>query len=138
MKKTIIESLRILLLALIFSFGVSMVYAVWNGPIQTPPGGNVTSAYAPINSPTFTGTVVLPSTTSIGTVSSTEIGYLDGVTSSIQTQIGAAATALSSHEADTTNIHGIADTSLLATTDNVATAKTEAIAAAGTAADTKV
>ena len=38
-------------------------------------------------SPTLTGTVTLPSTTSIGTVSSTEISYVDGVTSSIQTQI---------------------------------------------------
>jgi hypothetical protein len=38
--------------------------------------------------PTFTGTVVLPATTSIGNVSNTELGYLDGVTSSIQTQIG--------------------------------------------------
>ena len=38
-------------------------------------------------SPTFTGTVVLPSTTSIGNVSATEIGYLDNVTSSIQTQL---------------------------------------------------
>lgn len=93
---------------------------------------------APIAAPTFTGTVVLPGTTSIGDVSSTEIGYLNGVTSSVQTQIAAAATALSNHESDTTNIHGIADTSLLATTANVATAKTEAIAAAGTAADTKV
>jgi len=37
--------------------------------------------------PTFTGTVVLPSTTSIGDVSATELGYVDGVTSSIQTQI---------------------------------------------------
>ena len=42
---------------------------------------------ANLASPTFTGTVVLPSTTSIGNVSSTEIGYLDGVTSAIQTQI---------------------------------------------------
>ena len=42
---------------------------------------------APSASPTFTGTVVLPSTTSIGSVSSTEIGYLDGVTSAIQTQL---------------------------------------------------
>jgi|694.fasta_scaffold40969_3 microcystin-dependent protein len=41
---------------------------------------------APSADPTFTGTVVLPSTTSIGTVTSTEIGYLDGVTSAIQTQ----------------------------------------------------
>jgi len=43
--------------------------------------------YATLASPTFTGTVVLPSTTSIGNVSSTEIGYVDGVTSAIQTQI---------------------------------------------------
>lgn len=42
---------------------------------------------APTAGPTFTGTVVLPATTSIGTVSSTEIGYVDGVTSAIQTQI---------------------------------------------------
>ena len=40
---------------------------------------------------TFTGTIVLPSTTSIGDVSNTEISYLDGVTSSIQTQINALA-----------------------------------------------
>ena len=39
--------------------------------------------------PTFTGTVVLPSTTSIGNVSATEIGYVDGVTSAIQTQLDA-------------------------------------------------
>jgi hypothetical protein len=38
--------------------------------------------------PTFTGTVVLPSTTSIGSVTSTEIGYVNGVTSAIQTQFG--------------------------------------------------
>lgn len=48
---------------------------------------SITSALAPKASPTFTGTVVLPSTTSIGTVSSTEIGYIDGVTSSVQTQL---------------------------------------------------
>lgn len=42
---------------------------------------------APLASPTFTGTVSLPSTTSIGNVSSTEIGYLDGVTGALQTQI---------------------------------------------------
>ena len=40
---------------------------------------------------TFTGDVVLPVNTSIGTVLSTEIGYLDGVTSAIQTQIDAKA-----------------------------------------------
>ena len=42
---------------------------------------------ASLASPTFTGTVTLPSATSIGTVSETEIGYLDNVTSSIQTQL---------------------------------------------------
>jgi microcystin-dependent protein len=47
----------------------------------------VTGSIAPLASPTFTGTVVLPSTTSIGNVSSTEIGYLDNVTSAIQTQL---------------------------------------------------
>jgi len=52
--------------------------------------------------------------------------------------IAAAASALSTHELDTTNIHGIANTSLLATTANVATAKSEAIASSGTAADTKI
>lgn len=46
---------------------------------------------ANIESPTFTGTVILPSTTSIGTVSSLEISYIDGVTSSIQTQINSKA-----------------------------------------------
>jgi hypothetical protein len=38
-------------------------------------------------SPTFTGTVSLPSATSIGSITDTEISYLDGVTSSIQTQL---------------------------------------------------
>jgi hypothetical protein len=44
---------------------------------------------APLSGPTFTGTVTLPSTTSIGTVSATEISYLDGVTSAVQTQLDA-------------------------------------------------
>jgi hypothetical protein len=47
------------------------------------------AAKAPLAGPTFTGTVVLPSTTSIGDVSATEIGYLNNVTSSIQTQLDA-------------------------------------------------
>jgi archaellum component FlaC len=45
------------------------------------------STYAPLNDPTFGGTVSLPGTTSIGDISSTELGYLNGVTSSIQTQL---------------------------------------------------
>lgn len=44
---------------------------------------------APLASPTFTGTVTLPSTTSIGGVSATELVYLDGVTSNVQTQLDA-------------------------------------------------
>ena len=44
---------------------------------------------ANLDSPTFSGTVSLPSTTSIGNVSSTELSYIDGVTSSVQTQLSA-------------------------------------------------
>jgi hypothetical protein len=54
---------------------------------------NIGFAPAPLSAPTFTGTVVLPSTTSIGTVSATEIGYVDGVTSAIQTQLDSKLTA---------------------------------------------
>ena len=43
---------------------------------------------------TVSGTTTLSSTTSIGNVSSTEIGYLDGVTSAIQTQFTDAGTNL--------------------------------------------
>lgn len=49
------------------------------------------STYAPLANPTFTGNVSLPSTTSIDGVSGTEIGYLNNVTSSIQTQLDAKA-----------------------------------------------
>jgi hypothetical protein len=72
---------------------------------------------APKAAPTFTGTVTLPATTSIGTVSSTEIGYVDGVTSSIQTQLDAkaASSTVTAHTGATTNVHGIADTAALAT-----------------------
>jgi hypothetical protein len=47
-------------------------------------------------------------------------------------------TALSEHNSDTTSVHGIADTSLLATQSYADDAETDAIAAAGTAADTKI
>lgn len=43
---------------------------------------------------TFSGTVTLPSTTSIGNVTNTEIEYLDGVTSNIQTQINSTNTTV--------------------------------------------
>lgn len=42
---------------------------------------------ASTNSPTFTGSVTLPATTNIGSVSSTEVAYLAGVTSGLQTQL---------------------------------------------------
>lgn len=43
---------------------------------------------APLDSPTFTTLAVLPSNTTIGSVTPTELGYLSGVTSSLQTQLG--------------------------------------------------
>jgi hypothetical protein len=49
---------------------------------------------APIASPTFTGTVVLPSTTSIGNVSATELSYMDGLTSGVQGQLDAKAASI--------------------------------------------
>lgn len=45
------------------------------------------TTYAPISGPTFSGTVSLPETTSIGNVSSTEISYLNDATSNIQSQL---------------------------------------------------
>jgi hypothetical protein len=62
-------------------------FTVLENTSGTNTGDQDLSSLAPKASPTFTGTVVLPSTTSIGDVSSTEIGYLDNVTSSIQTQL---------------------------------------------------
>lgn len=70
---------------------------------------------APLASPTFTGTVVLPTATSIGNASSTEIGYLDGVTSAIQTQLNARLAEPASN--------GIA----VRTADNTATARSIAV-----------
>ena len=48
-----------------------------------------------ISAATLTGTTVLPATTSIGTVSATEIGHLDGVTRAIQTQLNELAAQIS-------------------------------------------
>jgi hypothetical protein len=64
--------------------------------IQTQLDGKLASStasatYAALSGPTFTGTVVLPSTTSIGDISSAELGHVNGVTSAIQTQIDAKA-----------------------------------------------
>ena len=54
------------------------------------------STYAPLTSPTLTGTVVLPYSTSIGTVTQEEINTLDGISTlmSIQDQLDALDTGL--------------------------------------------
>jgi len=68
------------------SGGLSTQYLMADG--STSNGGNQDiNGKANTDSPTFTGTVVLPATTSIGTVSAAEIQYLDNVTSNIQTQL---------------------------------------------------
>ncbi len=76
---------------------------------------------SPLESPTFTGTVILPATTSIGDVSATEIGYLDGVTSNIQTQINSKANSSDITELaqDAVNTAIVAGTGLDKTYDDV-------------------
>jgi hypothetical protein len=99
--------------------------------------------YAHIDEPTFTGDVTLPSTTTIGLVTSTEILSLSGVTSAIQGQIDSKANSsdVSTHVNATTGVHGIADTAELETqtgaqakADN---AQSAAISAAASDATTK-
>ena len=81
---------------------------------------------ANLASPTFTGTVVLPSTTSIGTITNTELSYLDGVTSAIQTQIdGKAAT---SHTHTASNITDLGTTITAAITDQKASSTVYGVA----------
>jgi hypothetical protein len=98
------------------------------------------STYAPLNDPTFGGTVSLPSTTSVGDVSATEIGYLDGVTSSIQTQL----TDLDTTKADiasptfTGTVSGVTKTHVgLGNVDNTADADKPVSTATQTALDAK-
>jgi len=66
-----------------------------------------------------------------------DLATLNGA-SSLQLVNDTLTTAQVTHANKTTEVHGIANTALLATLTNVATAKSEAIADAGTAADTKV
>jgi len=83
-----------------------------NKPVSTA-AQSALDLKANLAAPTFTGTVVLPSTTSIGNVDSTELGYLNGVTSSIQTQLtdrlplagGTMTGALTLSGAPTTDLH---------------------------------
>ena len=61
-------------------------YVPTNGSVAS----DIATAIAPLApkaDPTFSGTVSLPSTTSIGDVDATEIAHLDGVTSGIQGQL---------------------------------------------------
>ena len=88
--------------------------------VQTQISSKADALNASIAGATFTGTVVLPSTTSIADVSATEISYLNNVTGNIQTQLNNLGTADSTHAALTLNVHGIANTALLATTADVA------------------
>ena len=108
------------------------------------------NAKAPLASPTFTGTVTIPAGASIsGYATETYVGTaisnlidaapasLDTLNelaaaladdanyaSTITTALGAQTTALSNHEADTTAIHGITDTSKLATFGSSAAGRT--------------
>ena len=128
---------------------------------------HATSTFATKNDATFTGNITLPSTTQIGNASSTEIGFLDGVTSAIQTQLdsklnsstaastyltistastsydayGTAATAESNAESYTAN--RIGDNTVNGTTgntvkDRIATAKSQAITTSEGYTDTAI
>ena len=77
---------------------------------------------ANLASPTFTGTVTVP--TPIGNTDASTKAYVDSTAS---TTAGNASTALTNHEADTTNIHGIADTSILVTTTGTQTLTSKTI-----------
>ena len=81
-----------------------------NKPVSTA-GQTALDLKANLASPTFTGTVTVPTPTN-NTDAATK-AYVDSTAS---TTSGTASTALTNHEADTTNIHGIADTSILVTT----------------------
>ena len=60
-----------------------------NKTLTSPIINTPTIATPSISAATMTGTTVLPATTSIGSVSGTEIGYLNGATSNIQNQLTA-------------------------------------------------
>jgi hypothetical protein len=88
-------------------------------------------------------TTALITSTGVDTKISTAIGTEvtdrnTAISTAIGTEVNDRNTAIGTHSADTTSVHGIADTSVLATATTVATAKSEAIADAGTAADTKI
>jgi hypothetical protein len=69
-----------------FSGYATLASPTFTGTVTIPEGASI-SGFAPLANATFTGTITLPATTAIGNVTATEIGYVDGVTSAIQTQI---------------------------------------------------
>ena len=76
----------------------NVLWTQFSGAGTVTAGNNISVSGLQVSvadSPSFTGTVTLPATTSIGPVSGTEIGYLDNVTSNIQTQINAKANTAS-------------------------------------------
>jgi len=82
---------------------------------------------------TLTSPVITGGTVNGGaalTVDSTELNYVDGVTSAIQTQFTNQTSALAAHEADTTSIHGITDTSKLAKVASASAGRTVFVQAA--------
>jgi hypothetical protein len=109
--------------------------------IQTQLDAKLASAtasttYAPLSGPTFTGTVSLPNTTSIGDVSSTELGYVNGVTSAIQTQIDAKAPT--ANPTFTGTVSGVTKTHVgLENVDNTSDANKPVSSATQTALDLK-
>ena len=95
------------------------------------------STYAPLSGPTFTGTVTLPGTTSIGDVSSTELGYLNNVTSAIQTQLDAKAPT--ANPTFTGTVSGVTATHVgLGNVDNTSDANKPVSTATQTALDAKL
>ena len=79
--------------------------------------------YAPLATPTFTGTVTLPASTSIGDVSNLEIGYLNGVTSTLQGQIDAKAPLASPTFTGTVTLPANTITQSMMSDDSVGTAE---------------
>lgn len=113
-------------------------------PTQASVTADIASAladYATKADPTFSGTVSLPSTTSIGDVDATEISYLDGVTSGIQGQLDSLDT-LKAPLADPTftgTVSGVTKTMVgLSNVDNTADTDKPVSTAQQTALDAKL
>ena len=84
-------------------------------------------------------TAALATTAAVNTAISISAGASSqDATAKANAAEAAAIAALTTHEADTTSVHGIPNTALLATTANVATAKSEAISDANSYADSAV